>query len=121
MSLILAKRLHFRRSGGRVKVAMSALASTLQEVIGNRSVEAVAQEWGVKAWRIRDILRGHTRAPRDPAELRAISIGSGIPYERLLLLAYDGNGHSRQTPPEGATPCPPERGRRSKDRSVSTS
>jgi hypothetical protein len=93
---------------------MSPLASTLQEIIGNRSVEAVAQEWGIKAWRLRDILRGHTRTPRDPSELRAISTGSGIPYERLLVLAYDGNGHSPAANGDTPPKSPPGRERRAR-------
>ena len=123
MSLILANRLIFRRSRGRVRIAMNELARTLQEIIGKRSVEAVAQEWSspdwtLKAWRLRDILRGHTKTPRDRRDLRAIARGIGRPYEQVVLMAFNANG---DTPPKGDSLCPPETGRKARTHTASTS
>jgi hypothetical protein len=111
-----------------VKLAMNELAQALEEIIGGRSVEKVAQEWSspewtLRAWRLRDILRGHTRAPRDRRDLQAIAKGSGLPYERVVLMAFhaNGNGDTPPSPPEGGSSCRPAHGPLSKDRSGSTS
>jgi hypothetical protein len=85
---------------------MNELAQTLQKIIGDRSVEAVAQEWDIKPWRLRDILRGHTKRPRDPADLLAIAHGSGIPYERVVIMAFNGNGAKWITRETGPSPTP---------------
>jgi transcriptional regulator with XRE-family HTH domain len=77
------------------------------------SLRAVADEAHVSFVTIRDIERGDIKRPKAET-LSNLGAALGIPYRDLALAAYgvNGNGHSRQTPPEGITPCPPTDGRR---------
>ena len=87
-----------------MKIAMNVLAQKLNEVIGKESAEAVAVRWSnpsweLKAWRLRDLMRGHTKRPRDPRDLTAIAEGAGWRYEDVLVWSYteSANGDSPAT------------------------
>lgn len=67
-------------------MAMDALAQMLNEHIGDRGVPAVADEWGVPASYLYDILRSKSRVPRK--YLDRIAAGLKRPLEDVLLAAH---------------------------------
>ena len=99
---------------------MTPLSQVLHQALGSRTVAEGARLCGVPYWILRDVLHGEVKRP-DAAYLQAFSRGFGIPFETLALAAYGANGDTPPTPLEGESPCPPEIGRESKDRSASTS
>ena len=85
-----------------------------------RSLRAVADDANISFVTVRDIERGDIGRPT-PETLQGLARALNIPYRDLALAAYGANGDTPPTPPKGESPCPPEIGRESKDRSASTS
>jgi transcriptional regulator with XRE-family HTH domain len=82
------------------------------------SLRAVADVAHVSFVTIRDIERGDIKQPRAET-LSSLGVALGIPFRDLALAAYGANGdspspngHTRQTPSESDSSCPPARGRK---------
>lgn len=89
------------RKPGRLRIAMDPLPQILEEAIGQRSVQEVADVCRVPYWVIRDVLLGKTRCPR-PDYLMAIAAGLRVPYENLVASAY-----ANPSPSESAASADP--------------
>lgn len=68
-------------------MAMTRLQERLADVLTNRSVQQVADEWDIPYWVLRDTARGATDCPRG-LYLPNIARGLGISVEKLIEEAY---------------------------------
>lgn len=68
-------------------MAMTRLQERLADVLTNRSVQQVADEWDIPYWVLRDTARGATDCPRG-LYLPNIARGLGISVEKLIEDAY---------------------------------
>lgn len=67
---------------------MNSLAQIVQAALGEQSVQKGADKCGIAHHVLRDIIGGQSLRPR-PEHLKAIAKGLGIPYNKLVLSAYE--------------------------------
>lgn len=67
---------------------MSKLAQLVEGIVGERSVQQVADEWGVPYWLVRDMRRGRIKVPRDPDHRARVAAGLGLSEGEFLQLAF---------------------------------
>jgi hypothetical protein len=71
----------------RVSRIVTKLQRRLAVATENRSVQQVADEWGIPYWVLRDTLRGSTDCPRGKY-IPAMARGLGITSDDLIDEAY---------------------------------
>ena len=76
-----------KRGPDRIRIGMNPLAVIIQHALGDRSVQTGADMCGVSHHVLRDIIGGNSMRPR-PDNLKAIAEGLGIPYQQLVMAAY---------------------------------
>jgi len=102
-----------------VRTMNAAIEELEQHISRAESLSALAEKWDVPRYILYDWRSGKTKCPT-ARYLPAIAQGMGHTTDELIGLCRSP-ARNGETPPEGATPCPPARGRSSGKDTGSTS